>query len=140
MIRPEALVSGTFALADRLSRLHTAIPLLASPRIAWIETTGLEAGIPSSGIAPGFSLVCWLLTAADQRLGPLRRGRGARPYLSENVSPGSVVETILHESQVIFRITRVMRSPMSGSARSTPSDTSRALATTPRETYPSVRA
>ena len=38
--------------------------LSGCPHIAWITTRGLEAGIPSTGIASGFSLVGWLLTAA----------------------------------------------------------------------------
>src|ERR671914_659577 len=55
-------------------------------------------------------------------------------------SPGSVVETVRHESQVIFRITTVMSRPMMGSPIGAPSATTIALATTPSETNPSTRA
>lgn len=54
--------------------------------------------------------------------------------------PGSVVETVRHESQVIFRIIAVMSRPMIGSPAGAPSATTIALATTPSETGPSTRA
>src|SRR5439155_6469 len=44
------------------------------------------------------------------------------------------------ESQVILRMTRVIARPMSGSAMRAPRATAVALATTPRETKPSMRA
>ena len=55
-------------------------------------------------------------------------------------SPGSVVETVLQESQVILRMMRVMRRPMIGSPIGAPSATTMALPTTPSETKPSIRA
>ena len=55
-------------------------------------------------------------------------------------SPGSVVETIRQESQVIFRITSVITRPMIGSPIGAPSETTIALAMTPSETKPSTRA
>jgi hypothetical protein len=45
-----------------------------------------------------------------------------------------------HESQVIFRITSVIRRPMIGSPICAPSETTIALMTTPSETNPSMRA
>src|SRR6187401_2338795 len=56
------------------------------------------------------------------------------------ISPGSVVDTRRHESQVILKITRVMTSPTTGSARGSPNATRTALTTTPSETNASVRA
>src|SRR5215210_4677921 len=44
-------------------------------------------------------------------------------------SPGSVVDTVRHESQVILRITSVISRPTIGSPISAPSDTTIALAT-----------
>ena len=47
---------------------------------------------------------------------------------------------VFQESQVIFRITKVITSPMIGSAMFAPSPTAIALPTTPSETKPSTRA
>jgi hypothetical protein len=46
----------------------------------------------------------------------------------------SVVEMTRHESQVIFRMTSVIRRPMMGSARSKPAVTAIAVMTTASET------
>jgi hypothetical protein len=54
--------------------------------------------------------------------------------------PGSLVETVRQESQVILMITSVIARPMIGSAMLAPSATPIALATTPSETKPSTRA
>ena len=48
-----------------------------------------------------------------------RRG-GLRQWSCWSISPGSVVETTRQESHVIFRMTRVMARPISGSARGRP--------------------
>jgi hypothetical protein len=48
--------------------------------------------------------------------------------------------TVIHDCQVIRRITIVIASPISGSAISAPNATRTALATTPSDTNPSVLA
>jgi hypothetical protein len=52
----------------------------------------------------------------------------------------SVEVTVRHESQVILRITSVIARPMRGSPLRASSATTIALATTPSETKPSMRA
>src|SRR5215208_2168317 len=51
-----------------------------------------------------------------------------------------VPRTVSQDCQVIRRITRVIASPINGSAMSRPSATTAALATTARLTYASARA
>jgi hypothetical protein len=71
---------------------------------------------------------------------PTKGRRVAQWSWASIISPGSVVETVRHESHVILRMTSVMTTPMIGSAICTPSATTAALATTPSETNPSMRA
>lgn len=56
------------------------------------------------------------------------------------ISPGSVLEIVCQLSQVMWRITRVITSPMIGSASLSSSATTAALARTPSLTKPSTRA
>src|SRR2546425_13142527 len=56
------------------------------------------------------------------------------------VPPDLALRTVRQESQVILRMTRVIANPIAGSAIGAPAATAMALATTPSETNPSMRA
>src|SRR5262249_10488922 len=91
----------------------------------------------------------------DQRLHPCWRNLGwwgvldrsspSCPFhaqLDRVSSPAwrALATTVLHESQVIFRMTSVIAKPITGSPTGAPSATTTALPTTPSETKPSTRA
>jgi hypothetical protein len=73
-----------------------------------------------------------------QRAAPVRAT--SQEFWRSWIWPGCVVETTCQESQVILRMTTVMGSPISGSALGSPAATRAALAMTPSETKPSMRA
>lgn len=87
-----------------------AIALLASPHIAWINTRGLEAGIPSTGIAPGSSLVGWLLTAAALVAGGVVLAITALPQHTTHGMTGALLLLVVGASATAISVDKMLAS------------------------------
>jgi inner membrane transporter RhtA len=152
--RPAALAGIALVVAAGIGAERTGARVEEARRRhpqAKKSPAGIVAALPAQELLPAGARCFQAWVTRRRRSAPERRcptsirlaelvGGYERAAERSIISPASALVTVRQDCQVMRRMTNVMTRPMIGSPISAPSETTMALATTPSETKPSMRA